>query len=184
MRHPHDSTSLHTPQHRIEECFFIAIAAFLRGLNALREQPVPSQGGHRGARWGTPGNGVGNAVAHDGEGCGEQGGAASGSRVGNPGEQGGEHGAKALAAHGTRGATPGSRVGSTVEERRAVHTTPQSRESQVDPMERLSPYSPQSHATNQSGAPRSPGAPHSRQLYVYDVSHRPCDYPSVVPDPG
>ena len=92
MRHPHDSTSLHTPQHRIEECFFIAIAAFLRGLNALREQPVPSQGGQRGARWGTPGNGVGNAVAHDGEGCGEQGGAASGSRVGNPGEWGGERG--------------------------------------------------------------------------------------------
>ena len=34
-----------------------------------------------------------------------------------------------------------------------------------------------------SGAPRSPGAPHSRQLCPYDVSRRPCDYPSVVPDP-
>ena len=34
-----------------------------------------------------------------------------------------------------------------------------------------------------SGAPRSPGAPHSRQLCAYDVSRRPCDYPSVVPDP-
>lgn len=83
MHHTYDSTSHHTPQHRIEECLFIAIAAFLRGLDALREQPVPSRGGQRGARWGTPGSGVGNAVAHDGEGCG-------GARWSSLGEPGGE----------------------------------------------------------------------------------------------
>ena len=76
-------------------------------------------------------------------------------------EDSGERGGEPRGARwGAGWETPGSKVGSKVEEHRATHTTPQSRESQVDPMERLSPYSPQSHATYQSGAPRSPGAPH------------------------
>ena len=116
---------------------------FTRFGRTQRTAP-PSQGARWGAGWGTPGSKVGSAV-------------------GNPGEQGGERGGEPRGARwGAGWETPGSKVGSKVEEHRATHTTPQSRESQVDPMERLSPYSPQSHATYQSGAPRSPGAPHSR----------------------
>lgn len=83
MHHTYDSTSHHTPQHRIEECLFIAIAAFLRGLDALREQPVPSRGGQRGARWGTPGE-------WGGERGGTRWGGLWGARWSNPGEPGGE----------------------------------------------------------------------------------------------
>ena len=136
--------SHHTPQHHPEETLFIAIAAFLRGLGALREQRNPSRGGQWGAGWGTPGSGVGSIV-----------------------EQPRGVGWRTL--------------GSKVEEHRAVHTAPQSTESSG----RSSGPSQPAIAFDEerSGAPRSPGAPHSRQLCAYDVSRRPCDYPSVVPDP-
>lgn len=92
VRRAHDTTSHHTPQHHPDEALFIAIAAFLRGLGALREQRTPSRGGQWGAGWGTPGSGVGSIV-----------------------EQPRGVGWRTL--------------GSKVEEHRAVHTTPQSKES-------------------------------------------------------
>lgn len=92
VRRAHDTTSHHTPQHHPDEALFIAIAAFLRGLGALREQRTPSRGGQWGAGWRTPGSGVGSIV-----------------------EQPRGVGWRTL--------------GSKVEEHRAVHTTPQSKES-------------------------------------------------------
>ena len=76
-------------------------------------------------------------------------------------EQGGEpRGAR----WGARWGTPGSKVGSRVEERPAVHTTPQSRQSQVNPEDLLSP---QSHSTyEESGAPRLPARPTSSAVCV------------------
>ena len=85
VRRAHDTpptTHLNITQTRP---LFIAIAAFLRGLGALREQRTPSRGGQWGAGWGTPGSGVGNPGERGGEHCG----AAPGSRMENPGEQGG-----------------------------------------------------------------------------------------------
>ena len=89
----------------------------------------------------------------------------SGSRVGNPGEQGGERGGEPRGARwGAGWGTPGSKVGSRVEERPAVHTTPQSRQSQVNPEDLLSP---QSHSTyEESGAPRLPARPTSSAVCV------------------
>ena len=92
VRRAHDTpptTHLNITQTRP---LFIAIAAFLRGLGALREQRTPSRGGQWGAGWGTPGSGVGSIV-----------------------EQPRGVGWRTL--------------GSKVEEHRAVHTTPQGKES-------------------------------------------------------
>ena len=92
VRRAHDTpptTHLNITQTRP---LFIAIAAFLRGLGALREQRTPSRGGQWGAGWGTPGSGVGSTV-----------------------EQPRGVGWRTL--------------GSKVEEHRAVHTTPQGKES-------------------------------------------------------
>lgn len=92
VRRAHDTpptTHLNITQTRP---LFIAIAAFLRGLGALREQRTPSRGGQWGAGWGTPGSGVGSIV-----------------------EQPRGVGWRTL--------------GSKVEQHRAVHTTPQGKES-------------------------------------------------------
>ena len=141
VRRAHDTTSHHTPQHHPDEALFIAIAAILRGLGALREQRTPSRGGQWGAEWGTPGSGVGNIVEQP------------------------------------RGAGWGARWSNT--ERSTQHHRPRN---QVGRSGR--PSQPAiAFDEERSGAPRSPGAPHSRQLCAYDVSRRPCDYPNVVPDP-
>ena len=114
VRRAHDTTSHHTPQHHPEEALFIAIAAFLRGLGALREQPTPSRGGQWGAGWETPGSGVGNP--------GERGGKPRGAGWGTPGSG---VGSIVEQPRGVGWRT----LGSKVEEHRAVHTTPQSKES-------------------------------------------------------
>ena len=137
----HDTTSHHTPQHHPDEALFIAIAAILRGLGALREQCTPSRGGQWGAGWGTPGSGVGSIVE-------QPRGAGWGARWSNTERSTQHHRARNQVG---RSGGPSQPVIAFDEER--------------------------------SGAPRSPGAPHSRQLCAYDVSRRPCDYPSVVPDP-
>ena len=85
VRRAHDTTSHHTPQHHPEEALFSAIAAFLRGLGALREQRTPSRGGQWGARWGTPGSEVGNPGERGREHCG----AAPRGQMENPGERNG-----------------------------------------------------------------------------------------------
>ena len=159
VRRAHDTpptTRLNITQTRP---LFIAIAAFLRGLGALREQRTPSRGGQWGAGWGTPGSGVGNP----GERGGEPRGAGWGALWSSPGESDGE--------------PWGARWRNT--ERSTQHHRARN---QVGRSGR--PSQPTiAFDQERSGAPRSPGAPHSQQLCAYDVSRRPCDYPSVVPDP-
>lgn len=141
VRRAHVTTSHHTPQHHPDEALFIAIAAFFRGLGALREQRTPSRGGQWGAGWGTPGSRVGSIVE-------QPRGAGRGARWSNTERSTQHHRARNQVGRSGRPSQPAIAFD---EER--------------------------------SGAPRSPGAPHSRQLCAYDVSRRPCDYPSVVPDP-
>ena len=156
VRRAHDTTSHHTPQHHPDEALFIAIAAILRGLGALREQHTPSRGGQWGAGWGTPGSGMGSIVE-------QPRGAGWGALWSSPGESDGE--------------PWGARWSNT--ERSTQHHRARN---QVGRSGR--PSQPAiAFDEERSGAPRSPGAPHSRELCAYDVSRRPCDYPSVVPDP-
>ena len=107
VRRAHDTTSHHTPQHHPDEALFIAIAAILRGLGALREQRTLSRGGQWGAGWGPPG---------------ERGGDPRGAGWGPPGSG---VGSIVEQPRGVGWRT----LGSKVEQHRAVHTTPQGKES-------------------------------------------------------
>ena len=85
-----------------------------------------------------------------------------GSRVGNPGEQGGEQG----------GGTPSD----------SHNTTEQGISGGSDGTSQPV-FATITCDISKWGAPVSRRAP-LRQLCAYDVSRCPCDYPSVVPDPG
>ena len=152
--HPRNNTSHHWPHHRTTEHIFIAITMFSRGLGALREQRPPLRE-DSGERGGEP------RGARWGAGWGTPG-SKVGSRVGNPGEQGGEQcGGTPSGSHNTteQGISGGS--GGSSQPVFATITCDISK----------------------WGAPVSRRAP-LRQLCAYDVSRCPCDYPSVVPDPG
>ena len=85
-----------------------------------------------------------------------------GSAVGNPGEQGGEQG----------GGTPSG----------SHNTTEQAISGGSDGTSQPV-FATITCDISKWGAPVSRRAP-LRQLCAYDVSRCPCDYPSVVPDPG
>lgn len=85
-----------------------------------------------------------------------------GSRVGKPGEQGGEQG----------GGTPSGSHNTTEQ---GISGGPNGTSQPV--------FATITCDISKWGAPVSRRAP-LRQLCAYDVSRCPCDYPSVVPDPG
>ena len=153
-RHPRNNTSHHWPLHRIKEGIFIAITMFSRGLGALREQRPPLR--EQGGEQGGEPRG-----ARWGAGWGNPG-SKVGSRVGNPGEQGGEQ----------CGGTPSGSHNTTEQ---GISGGPNGTSQPV--------FATITCDISKWGAPVSRRAP-LRQLCAYDVSRCPCDYPSVVPDPG
>ncbi len=98
---------------------------------------------------------VGSGVGNPGERGGEPRGAGWGALWSSPGERGGEQG----------GATPGSGVGSKVEQHRAVHTTPQAKESSGQIRRTISARNRIRRRTKW-GAPVSRRAPLSTAVYV------------------
>ena len=157
-RHPRNNTSHHWPLHRMKEGIFIAITMFSRGLGALREQHPPLRE-HGGEQGGEP------RGARWGAGWGTPGskvGSRVGSRAGNPGEQGGEQ----------CGGTPSGSHNTTEQ---GISGGPNGTSQPV--------FATITCDISKWGAPVSRRAP-LRQLCAYDVSRCPCDYPSVVPDPG
>ena len=121
----------------------------------LREHSGEQGGEPRGARWGA-GWGAGWGTP------GSKVGSSVGSRAGNPGEQGGEQ----------CGGTPSGSHNTTEQ---GISGGPNGTSQPV--------FATITCDISKWGAPVSRRAP-LRQLCAYDVSRCPCDYPSVVPDPG